>query len=90
MAVNISIEDMPEARARLAAMPRGDVEVVALQALVDATMFCAGASELQLAIVEAGDFLRKGDHDLAQGRLDDALAALGKAPAPVSTAGASP
>jgi len=89
MTAEISIEKLSEASARLAAMSRGEVERVCVRALVDAAMFCAGASELQLAIVEAGDFLRNGDHDLAQGRLDDALAALGKAPASVPTAGAS-
>ena len=90
MPVEISIEQMPEARARLAAMPRGEVETVALRALVDAAIFCVGASELQLAIVEAGDFLRNGDHDLTQARLEDALAANVKAPASVPTAGVTP
>ena len=90
MPAEISIERLPEARARLAAMPRGEVEAVVLRALVDAAMFCAGASELQLAIVEAGDYLRNGDHDLAQARLEDVLAANVKATASVPMAGVAP
>ena len=75
---------------KLAAMLRGEVDAVALQALVDSARLCDGTSELQLAIIEAGDFLLNGDHDLAQGRLDDVLATLGKAPASVPTAGTAP
>ena len=75
---------------KLAAMLRGEVDAVALQALVDSARLCDGTSELQLAIIEAGDLLLNGDHDLAQGRLDDVLATLGKAPASVPSVGASP
>ena len=89
LAFKFSVEQMPEARAKLAAMPREKVETVAVQALLDAALFCAVVNELQLAIAEAGNFLREGDQDLAQGCLDDVLATFGKASVPKVGIGAS-
>ena len=80
MAAEISIEGLPEARARLAAMGRQEVERGCLEALMDAGVLAAGILELAHSMSEARTFSRNGDFKLAGQQLDRALSQLGNLP----------
>lgn len=82
--IEIAHDGMPEARRRLAAMPRAQLEDLTLQALTDGVIFCATASALEAAITEALEFLCKGQTDAARRRLEAIGDGLHLGDAPVS------
>ena len=90
MLAEISIEKMPEARAKLAAMPRQEVEAVCKKALIDAGALAVGIFEMARLIGEAQISLKNPQYDAANLCLDQAISISGNPTTSVPTPGVTP